>query len=307
MLKNNYLFFLCLILIFTSCSKEKEPTIIELTLDKTKVSLLPDKSISITIETGNGNYIATSSNEDVAKATISGDVITITATTKEDRANAVIIISDKMFQRKNIEVDIAKVFDLALDEYNALLEVGVEKKDEVVIKVNTGNFGYSAELLEESDQYITIDDSKLESYGRFTVKAIAAGAAKVKVTDSKGKEVILEITITSPDAIVVDKKTITLNTVQGSDVINISAGNGDYKAAIANKNIAKVSVKGNSITVTGKMNGVTTLTIEDKKGQQTTVDITVNGPKYAMNLSDQYFAYANFSDIAVVDNSIKSL
>lgn len=307
MFKNHYLLFLCLVFIFTGCSKEKEPTIIDLTLDQAKVSLLPGKSISVTIETGNGGYTATSSNKDVATATISEDVVTITATTNEDRANAVIIITDKMFKRKNIEVDIAKVFDLALDINQASLEVGVEDKNEVVVKVSTGNFGYKAELLDDSDQYISLDISKLESHGKFTVKAIAAGSAKVKITDAKGKETILEITVTSPDELVVDKKSILLNAVQASDVIIVSAGNGDYKAEVANENVAKVSVNGDEITVTGKTNGVTTLTITDKKAQQTTVDITVNGPKYAMNLSDQYFAYANFSDIAVVDNSIKSL
>jgi len=312
MLKKNQSLSLSLIfgllLTLTGCSKkDAEFNIVELKLDKSKVALRPDNSISLNIETGNGEYTAVSSDNNVAKAVISGNVITITATTKEERANAVIVITDKMFKRTSIDVEIAKIFDLSLNKNQATLEVGVPKKNEITIVINTGNFGYKTELLDNSGQFIEIDNTKLESYGKFTVKAIAAGVAKIKVTDALGMEALVDLLITAPNALNVDKTAVTLDAVQGSAMVTISTGNGDYKTTVANPLIAKASVKGDVVTIKGKVNGATTVTIEDKKGQKSTINVTVDGPAYAMNLSDQYFAYANFTDIAIVDASVKTL
>lgn len=312
MFKKNHVLSLCFIiglqLALVSCSKkEADFNVVELKVDKSTIALTPNNSLSVNIETGNGEYTAVSSNDNVAKASIAGNVITITATTKEERANAVVVITDKMFKRTSIDVVIAKIFDLSLDKSEATLEVGVPGKDEIIVSINTGNFGYKTELLENSSQFIEINKTKLESHGKFTIKAIAAGSAKLKVTDALGKEALITLTISAPATLSVDKTSIDLTAVQGSEAVTVSSGNGDYKATVANPLIAKAYVKDNVITIKGKTNGATTVNIEDKKGQKVTVNVKVNGPDYAMNLSDQYFAYANFADIAVVDQSIKTL
>nr|WP_068892958.1 LamG-like jellyroll fold domain-containing protein [Pedobacter panaciterrae] len=312
MFKKNHALFLSLIiglqLTLLSCSKkESDFNVVELKLDKSTIALTPNNSLSVNIETGNGDYSAVSSNDNVAKATIAGNVITVTATTKEERANAVIVITDKMFKRTSIDVVIAKIFDLSLDKTEAILEVGVPGKDEIVVGINTGNFGYKTELLDNSSQFIEVNNTKLESHGKFTIKAIAAGSAKVKITDAQGKEAVITVTVGAPATLTTDKTNVTLTAVQGSETITVSSGNGDYKATVANPLVAKAFVNGNVITIKGKINGTTTVNIEDKKGQKAIVNVKVDGPDYAMNLSDQYFAYANFTDIAIVDQSIKSL
>jgi hypothetical protein len=312
MLKKNHTLFLCLTLgmqlIIAGCSKkEADFNVVELTLDKSAISLTPNNSLSVNIATGNGEYSAVSSNDNIAKAAISGDVITITATTSQERANAVIVVTDKMFKRTSIDVSIAKIFELALSTNQAALEVGVPGKNEITININTGNSGYKTELLNNSAQFIEVNNTKLESHGKFTIKAIAAGVAKLKVTDEKGKEAIVDFAVTAPGVVTVDKSSVILNAVQGSEVVTVSSGNGDYKVSVANPFIAKAWVSGNLITIKGKINGTTTVNIEDKKGQKTTINVTVNGPEYAMNLSDQYFGYANFTDIAIVDPTIRTL
>lgn len=311
MLKKKSSLFLVLIMgmhLISGCSKKQADfNIVELTLDKTAVSLTPGSSLSVNIATGNGEYSAVSSNENIAKAAISGDVITITAAANQEKADAVIVITDKMFKRTSIDVTIAKLFDLTLSEEQAALEVGVPGKDEITIHINSGNSGYKTELLDNSSQFIEVNTDKLESHGKFTVKAIAAGTAKLKVSDAQGKEAIVDFEITAPGGVTIDKSSVTLDAVQGSEVVTVSSGNGDYKVSVANPLVAKAWANGNLITIKGKTNGTTTVNIEDKKGQKATVDLTVNGPEYAMNFSDQYFGYANFTDIAVVDPTIKTL
>lgn len=313
MFKKNQTLFLTVIMGFQlmmyGCTKKETvyPNVVEMTLEKSTVSLLPNGSLNVNVTNGNGDYKVTSSNDDVAKAIVAGNIITITATATTDKANAVIVVTDKMFKRQSIDVVVAKLFDLTLSKADGALEVGVAGKNELVVNINTGNAGYQVEAIENSAALVEINKTKLESHAKFTVKALAAGTAKLKVTDAKGKEAIVTLTITAPITLVLNKADITIAAVQGSIDITVTAGNGDYKATVANPLIAKAYVNGNIITVKGKINGTTSVVIEDKKGQKATVAVKVDGLSYAMNLSDQYFAYANFGDIAIVDASVKSL
>lgn len=312
MFKKNY--FLVLFSIFglqlmlQSCAKkEADFNVVEMTLDKSSVSLTPNGSISVNISNGNGTYSAVSSNDNVATARITDNVITITSTTTQDRANAVIVITDKMFKRQSIDVVIAKLFEMTLSKTEAAMEVGVPGKNELTININTGNAGYKTELLENSGQFVEINNTKLESHAKFTIKAIASGTAKVKVTDVKGKQALLTLTVTAPSTLVLTKSDIILTAVQGTEDITVTKGNGDYKVSVANPLVVKAQVKGDVVSIKGKINGTTIVVIEDKKGQKATVNVKVDGPAFAMNLSDQYFGYANFNDIAIVDGSIKTL
>ncbi|MGY4386589.1 hypothetical protein ACVWYN_003644 [Pedobacter sp. UYP24] len=291
-----------------SCAKKEASfNVVEMTLDKSAVSLTPNGSISVNISTGNGDYTAVSSNNDVATARIADNVITITATTKQERANAVIVVTDKMFKRQSIDVVIAKLFEMTLSTTEAAMEIGVPGKGELTININTGNAGYKTELLENSSQFVEINNTKLESHAKFTIKAIAAGIAKIKVTDALGKQALLTLTITAPSTLLLSKSDITLTAVQGTEDITVTKGNGDYKVSVANPLVAKALVKGDVISIKGKINGTTVVVIEDKKGQKAAVNVKVDGPAFAMNLSDQYFGYANFNDIAIVDGFIKTL
>lgn len=302
-----FLFFIfALTFLFSSCSDDDNDNTKELILERSDVSLIQGKSIVVNIESGNGEYTAVSSNDNVAIASISGNTITITSTTTEDRANAAIIITDKKFKRSVINVKVAKVFDLILDNNYALLEVGVKDKSEITIFIKEGNFGYNIELLDNSNQLIETDITDLESEGKFYIKAITEGLAKIKVTDSMGKEATVELSISTPSILTIDEKSLILSAAQGSDVVNVITGNGNYKVTFSNSLVAKADIDGDIITVTGKMNGTTSFVIEDEKGQKSDpIEVVVEGPQYAMNLGTSYFCYANFVEIAAVDKSIK--
>ncbi|MES2808575.1 MAG: LamG-like jellyroll fold domain-containing protein [Bacteroidota bacterium] len=296
-------------LLMYGCTKKEtvNPTVVSMTLEKSSVALLPAGTLNVNITNGNGDYKASSSDEGVAKATINGNVITITAGANQDKAHAYIVITDKMFQRQSIDVEVAKLFDLTLSKTQADLEVNVAGKNEITININTGNAGYQAEAIDNTAGLVEINKTKINTYGKFTIKALAAGTAKVKVTDAKGKEAIITLNITAPAAVALSKTDITLAAVQGSTDVNITAGNGGYKVTVANPLVAKAYLTGDVVTIKGKINGTTTVTVEDKKGQKAIIAVKVDGGAFAMNLSDQYFGYANFNDIALVDASVKSL
>src|SRR5690349_5839588 len=78
------------------CTKKEtvNPTVVAMTLDKSSVALLPAGTMNVNITAGNGEYKASSSDEGIAKATVNGNVVTITAGTAQDRAHAYIVITD---------------------------------------------------------------------------------------------------------------------------------------------------------------------------------------------------------------------
>lgn len=310
--------FICLLLFITpyifltsSCSDDDDNNKnsdkgVPLVLDRTDVALIQGKSISITIDEGNGDYVVSSSNNNVAAATVNDNVITISSTTKEDRAEAIIFITDKMKKNATIQVLVTKTLDLTVETNLEELQLGVEGKDQAIIKIKTGNFGYKVSIDEASKNTLEVDTTGLEYFGKFSVKSLLTGIGKIKVSDSAGKEITVEIPISTPHNIILDKASIELDAVQGNDKILVTTGNGDYSVSFADSRIAFATVEDNEITITGKMNGSTTLTVKDRYGKESEkVKVTVNGPAYAMNLGTEYFCFATFKDLAAVDMSIK--
>lgn len=308
-LKIFFLLFSLLQLSFSACKDNNDnPDPVDIVIENSKIFLSQGQTKTVKITSGNGDYTATTSNENVITAHAEGNEITITAVTQEDKANAMVVITDKYYKRTYIEVIVTKLSELDLDKNSEILILGSTSKAETIFTINSGNGGYRIEYLEDAQSIVTVDTENIEENGIFTVKALATGMAKLKLTDHLNKEAIIDIKVVNPVSIEVDKYEITLNAVQGNDVIKIlSTDPGKYSLLIENKNIIKASLSNNEIHITGKKNGSTTITVLNNNGcQSQPIPVTVNGPRYAMNLSDQYFGYANFKDIALVDNSIRS-
>ena len=106
-----YILLLIVSLLFTGCSDndgQEDFASVDLSLEKTKVFLNPEKSITVKITGGNGAYKVTTSDDKAARASITDDVITITAGQVVDKANAMIVVVDKMYKRAVINVNVAR-------------------------------------------------------------------------------------------------------------------------------------------------------------------------------------------------------
>ncbi|MDR2955050.1 MAG: pilus assembly protein N-terminal domain-containing protein, partial [Prevotella sp.] len=314
MKKHSHFLFLFIAMLITTaffigCGNDDEPETVEpvdLIIERNKVSLTPGKSLTVKITGGNGGYKAISSNDKVAKATISEDIITITATSTEDKANGMIIIEDKMYKRVTIDVEVVKEYDLVLKSNSADLILGEKDKDEAIVYIETGNFGYNIDMMGNASQYIQIDQTNLETAGKFTVKAIASGTANIKITDAMGKEALFEVNISNAPTLEVDKSSLEIKSTQGEALITVKNGNGNYKVTFENPLIAKVAYVSDNgkVSIVGKKNGRTTAIIEDAKGLKSApIDILVNGSKYALQLGTDYYGYANFKTVSDVNPS----
>jgi hypothetical protein len=231
----------------------------------------------------------------------------LTAGQVTDKAEALVVVVDKMYQRATIDVDVANEFEMSLNRDEVDLVVGMKGKEEVPILIESGNFGYSLQLLGQAASIIEIDDTNLETAGKFVVKALKAGTGEVKVTDHKGKEAVVRVTVTNPPALTLDKSSIKIDVVQGTAYLNVANGNGGYHVLFEDPMIAKVryTTEGGLIAITGKRRGVTTATVEDRTGLvSSSFTVEVDGPQYAMMLGEDYYGYASFSDLEQVDPSM---
>lgn len=141
--------------------------------------------------------------------------------------------------------------------------------DEAIIKIYTGNGGYSLEVVDENN-CIEVDQSTLEDSESFTVKGIAQGNAEVKITDRKGKEAFVNLNVIAPKQITTDadEKGVLINANQGSQQVKILTGNGEYQIHDAgDSRIIRLEVYGNVVTVTGRKAGETSFTLIDAKKQ----------------------------------------
>ncbi len=411
-MKKTIRLFLLLFVICISCSDDDDKVIdpVELVLDKTELTLSNGGSGDVVIESGNGDYEVTSSNPRVAKATVSGNVITVTGVSEEQMSTAEISVTDKL--RKKVKIDVTVIngdvtvdllvspkeveLDLAayteeemrdtisitsgnfdyvievleggldfieLDESllaeenkfiviakaagEAIVEVtdGKNEKAEVLVKVidttvelkvsateveldytlqdepqvvisiEQGNSEYKLELLDNADEFIELDEKKLAEEGKFIIKAKAIGEAKVKVTDRRGKFVIIEVSVIESEigSLEVDTESLEFSTLFDEQQIKILSGGGNYKVRLGNRIVAKASVDLDVIKVSGKMKGETVLTIEDAVGNIVEVPIKVTAPEYALSLhqggdlKEHYFAYTNYRTRTEKEADLKSL
>src|SRR5699024_4682469 len=104
-----------------------------------------------------------------------------------------------------------------------------------------------------------------------------------------------------------NKDSVLISEQQGKDTLKILSGNKPYKVSIQDPAVAKLSIQGNKVYITGKRNGQSIINIEDATGKTSSLNLRVNGPDYAMDMGTSYFGFANFGDIASVDKSITKL
>ncbi len=178
----------------------------------------------------------------------------------------------------------------------------VEGADEAIIKIYTGNGGYSLEVVDENN-CIEVDQSTLEDSESFTVKGIAQGNAEVKITDRKGKEAFVNLNVIAPKQITTDadEKGVLINANQGSQQVKILAGNGEYKIHDAGdyERSVRLELYGNVVTVTGRKAGETSFTLTDAKRQVSQpIQVKIAPDKrWCMNLGRDYAVWTHFGEM----------
>ncbi|MDD3039306.1 LamG-like jellyroll fold domain-containing protein [Bacteroides sp.] len=302
-----YLVFASL-LCFCACSDDDNKDngtpseMAELKVDANEINIAQGDTRVVNIISGNGEYVVTSANEKVVTAEIDGNKLKLTAVVGKNNAQGVVYLKDKYYQRIKIKVNTAAEFDLKLNETLFTLYSNAKDADEAVVKINTGNGGYSLDVKDENHCIEILDQDQLEDTEMFTVKAIGEGSAEIKVVDRKGKAAKVTLNVIASDPILTDadENGVLIDGKQGSQQVKITSGNGEYKILDAgDSKIIHLEVYGNTVTVIGRKVGETSFTLTDVRKQVSKpihVKI-VSGKRLAMNLGSSYAVWTHFDEM----------
>ena len=112
----------------------------------------------------------------------------------------------------------------------------------------------------------------------FTVAGNLAGVATVFVTDSKGIQTTISVTVVAPTPVAASAAAVTVQS-GNSTVVTLSGGSpavGGYTASSSNVGVAIVQVSnGNNLTIAGVSAGLATVTVSDSKGNTFALPVTV--------------------------------
>lgn len=215
---------------FSACSDDDENVV---RLEKTTAELEKDSTITIKITEGNGGYTVTSANEEVAKATVKDNAVTITAVTLGSTS---ITVKDKDGKTAAVAVT---VFSIA-GEWT----VGDSKIDIAGVTDDEAK-----EIRADFDSY-KLTSLSLKSDGKFELKA---SVAKEKEATTESTEETSTGTYTYKDKVLTltfdieegeeeaDVKTLTVTEFTKSSLKVESDETEDYKEDYPNLTKALIS------------------------------------------------------------------
>lgn len=274
--------------LFSSCEKN-EPSYNDLTVDIEALTINLDEAAegSFRIIEGNGNYKVTSSNADVATASISGDEVIVTGL---QYGTATLTVTDWAKKSASINVVVDQEQDLVMRTNSTTMFLGESK----TLEVYSGNKGYSITSSNEPVATATISED-----GKVNITAVAPGTTTLTVKDKRNKTA--EIAVKIIKRLVVDNSKEIAYLVVGEPVtIKILDGNSEYTC----KNNGSVTYlkcamteDGTGVIIEGlKRNRFNkTITISDKEGQSINININTIDDPYLVNPTYRYLIAGSFT------------
>jgi len=198
------------------------------------------------------------------------------------------------------EKDSQAIQDLTIEKEEVWLKPGEEAK----VKIVSGNQGYRVTSSNPAILQASVSNDQI------TVKAPSIqgdAEAVVYVFDAADSRAQLKVSISSYAPFTLDKQIVQLSQIQALDVVEIRGGERPYHIEAMSSPVVEAQIVGNQLHLRAKNRGKTTLTMKDKRGTSSTLEVEVGGEKQAFSFSDRYFAHTNFNAIAVVDKSIRNL
>ena len=235
-----------------------------ITLSKTSVTFLPLESETITVLTGSPDYTVASSDDTVATASVSNDIVTITGVAA---GTAIITVSDSNSDTTTIAVIVGSGF--SVDPSSVTISTG--ETATATISDNTGF--YTASSSDPSIATVSISGTTV------AITGVSQGSATITVQNSAG--------FTSTISVTVDVSlfvTVELGLTE-SEIVSLAGGSGFYQVNIADASIATVSLVGDNATITGLGAGKTMITIEDNQANKFEFEVTVQLPAPVLNVS----------------------
>lgn len=232
---------------------------------------------------GTGMYAVNSSDTSIANVGMSDNVFVIGGVST---GTTTVVVKDNAGNSVSISVTVVggnrSLFTTAPSA------VTVPSGKTVSYSISGGSAPYSV----FSDNSAAADVSLKQNGTDFDVKAIAAGPAKIFVTDASRSSVTIAVTVTTPAAGALSVLPAGASGSVGDTLkFNVVGGVLPYKVTNTNDSIAKVfaSVDGASFNAVLSNVGKSDVTVIDALGTTTTITITATGDAATLRLSPSDF------------------
>ena len=238
-----------------------------LQLAKSSVDITVGGNTTVNISKGNDSYAVSSSNQNVATATIDGSSVNITAL---GVGIATITVTDtETGETATIDITVYTPLVLSKSTWSMIADYD----DDEVVRLTGGSGTYT--VTSSNQNVVTATIEALDNSGTITVHAVGAGTATITLKDAKtGDQMTMEVTVFAP--LILAKKALHLYPNYNKESVYISSGNGGYTAVSSNSSVATAAIDGSSVKITALKKGTATITVTDTQTALTaTVEVTV--------------------------------
>lgn len=190
--------------------------------------------------------------------------------------------------------------DLQLSQETLVITPG----EEAEIQIQSGVMPYEAKASNPELLDVRVEEDRLI----LSAKAFQGEAETlVYIEDANNSRASLSVQLSSFDSLQVDRQTLDFSQVLISDTLTLLGGLPPFQFEVSQGAPLDMRQEENQLIITGLGRGKSTLQITDKRDSKLEIPVVVGGEPQALDFGDQYFAHADFSPIAVVDESIRKL
>lgn len=266
-----------------------------LSVDKQELTIQKGENETITITSGNGKYVHSVQNSNIATAVLTNNVLKITGVSKG--STQITITDSNTSQRVTVTVNVTESTpDIRLS--TAAISIKLYE-DSSAVSIISGSGYYTFESSDRDIAQPYYSRKVLYIYGG------KQGVATVTVVDKMtGKRASVQVTVGSQPDLVLSAQYIQVMKGKTANVL-VTKGSGVYEifSPDANNGVAQAVISGNTITVRGIAKGEQTFTVTDKQTNKTqSFKTIVNEPTPTVELKlGEYhgvFGY-NFEDAKI--------
>ncbi len=244
-------------------SDVKITVIADVSLSKNEITLEKGKeNREISINSGSGQYTATSNNQNVVTVSISEEKLIIKAI---GQGTAQILVKDSKTE-KTAEVKVTvTIANIVLSTSS----ISVKATENASLTVSTGSGNYEVSSSNSVIATATINGNNIIVTGK------TIGSTKITVKDKiTGKEATVNTTVSPKQNITLSQTTLELKEAASGNV-NIVVGSGNYVVNTSNSNVATVNLSGSVIRVKGVSAGTANITVSNSVDNPITLVIKV--------------------------------
>lgn len=237
----------------------------------TSVTISRGTSTSVQILGGSGTFTASTANSAIAVASVSGAVVTITGGDASG-ATSVLVIDGITGSSAPISV-VNGTVALPLTVTPTLLFTTTDQKATAIVSGGAGRYGVS-NVNTAFVKLATVDGNVLSVTGGET-----AGTVNVVVYDlaDPTSNVVVTVNNKGLSTLTAAPSSLTSLPVNRTASILISGGSNSYSVSAADSTVATATISASTVTVLGKKNGSTVLTVTDlATGRTVDIGVTIS-------------------------------